>query len=203
MGKMTLSSAVSASVLTIALVATPAHAQGAGQAPETNDSTDQASNLSIAQASDMQAAADTAADTQTDTSDENIVVTGFRTSLQKAISLKREAVGVRDSIVAEDIGKFPEQNVAESLQRIPGVFLSRDGASNEGQRISIRGLGSQYSVTTINGAPVRTTSSQNVGSSTRDFRAVRPRRHLQDAARQPGGGGHWRQCRPADPASVR
>ncbi|NWK95866.1 TonB-dependent receptor [Sphingobium lactosutens] len=99
----------------------------------------------------------------------DIIVTGFRTSLQKGIDLKRESVGVRDSIVAEDIGKFPEQNVAESLQRIPGVFLSRDGASNEGQRISIRGLGSQYSVTTINGAPVRTTSSQNVGTSTRDF----------------------------------
>jgi iron complex outermembrane recepter protein len=100
---------------------------------------------------------------------EEVVVTGFRQSLAEGIELKREAIGVRDSIVAEDIGKFPEQNVAESLQRIPGVFLSRDGASNEGQRISIRGLGSEYSVTTINGAPVRTTSSQNVGTSTRDF----------------------------------
>src|SRR5687767_14585827 len=100
---------------------------------------------------------------------EEVVVTGFRQSLAEGIELKREAVGVRDSIVAEDIGKFPEQNVAESLQRIPGVFLSRDGASNEGQRISIRGLGSQYSLTTINGAPVRTTSAQNVGTSTRDF----------------------------------
>lgn len=100
---------------------------------------------------------------------EEVLVTGFRESLAQGIDLKRAAVGVRDSIVAEDIGKFPEQNVAESLQRIPGVFLSRDGASNEGQRISIRGLGSQYTLTTINGAPVRTTSSQNVGSSTRDF----------------------------------
>ena len=61
---------------------------------------------------------------------EEVVVTGFRSSLEKGIELKREAVGVRDSIVAEDIGKFPEQNVAESLQRIPGVFLTRDGASN-------------------------------------------------------------------------
>jgi TonB-dependent receptor len=100
---------------------------------------------------------------------EEIVVTGFRKSLQQGIELKREAIGVRDSIVAEDIGKFPEANVADSLQRIPGVFLSRDGASNEGQRISIRGLGSEFTVTTINSAPVHTTSSQNVGSSTRDF----------------------------------
>lgn len=100
---------------------------------------------------------------------DEVVVTGFRSSLQKGIALKRDAVGERDSIVAEDIGKFPEQNVADSLQRIPGVRLTRDGSSNEGQRISIRGLGSQYSVTTINNAPVHTTSSQNVGTSTRDF----------------------------------
>lgn len=98
-----------------------------------------------------------------------IVVTGFRSSLQKSINLKKEAIVVRDSIVAEDIGKFPEANVAEALQRIPGVYLTRDGASNEGQRISIRGLGSEYNVTTLNGAPVRTTSSSNVGGSSRDF----------------------------------
>lgn len=57
---------------------------------------------------------------------EEIVVSGFRASLQQGIELKREAIAVRDSIVAEDIGKFPEQNVAESLQRIPGIFLSRE-----------------------------------------------------------------------------
>jgi TonB-dependent receptor len=100
---------------------------------------------------------------------DDIVVTGFRGSLNKAVELKRESISFRDSIVAEDIGKFPEANVADSLQRIPGVILSRDGASNEGQRISIRGLGSDFTVTTINGAPVRTTSAQNVGSSSRDF----------------------------------
>ncbi|MBB4086499.1 TonB-dependent receptor [Sphingomonas carotinifaciens] len=98
-----------------------------------------------------------------------IVVTGFRRSLAEGLELKREAIGVRDSIVAEDIGKFPEANVADSLQRIPGVILSRDGASNEGQRISIRGLGSEFTVTTINMAPVRTTSSLDAGGSSRNF----------------------------------
>lgn len=112
--------------------------------------------------------AQTAAPPGQDTVDE-VVVTGFRSSLQKSLNLKRDAIVVRDSIVAEDIGKFPEANVAEALQRIPGVYLSRDGASNEGQRISIRGLGSDYNVTTINGAPVRATSSSNVGGSSRDF----------------------------------
>ena len=70
-----------------------------------------------------------------------MVVTGFRSSLERSLNLKQVAVGVRDSIVAEDIGKFPEANVAESLQRIPGVYLSRDPASGEGQRVNIRGLG--------------------------------------------------------------
>ena len=119
-----------------------------------------------AASADAQAAA--SSDTQNDQVTE-VVVTGFRSSLQKSLNLKKEAIVVRDSIVAEDIGKFPEANVAEALQRIPGVYLSRDGASNEGQRISIRGLGSDYNVTTINGAPVRTTSSSNVGGSSRDF----------------------------------
>jgi TonB-dependent receptor len=100
---------------------------------------------------------------------ETVVVTGFRSSLQKALNLKQQAVGVRDSIVAEDIGKFPEANVAESLQRVPGVILNRDESSAEGQRISIRGLPTDYSVTTLNGAPVNTTSTSTIGSAARGF----------------------------------
>lgn len=113
------------------------------------------------------AAQDTAPAAADDTTE--VIVTGFRSSLQKSINLKKEAIVVRDSIVAEDIGKFPEANVAEALQRIPGVYLTRDGQSNEGQRISIRGLGPEYNVTTLNGAPVHVTSSTNVGGSSRDF----------------------------------
>jgi len=121
----------------------------------------------LAVAQDQAAAAATAKPAPDDST--VVVVQGFRSSLQKSLNLKKEAIVVRDSIVAEDIGKFPDANVADALQRIPGVYLSRDGASNEGQRISIRGLGSQYSVTTLNGAPVHTTSSSNVGGSSRDF----------------------------------
>jgi TonB-dependent receptor len=98
-----------------------------------------------------------------------VVVTGFRSSLQKALNLKQQAIGVRDSIVAEDIGKFPEANVAESLQRVPGVILNRDDSSAEGQRISIRGLPTEYTVTTLNGAPVNTTSTSTIGSAARGF----------------------------------
>lgn len=160
MGKSILASAASAGALAIILVAGPAWAQ---QAVEVQT----ASAAQTDSASDAQA--DSASETQTDGAADEIVVTGFRGSLNKAVELKRESISFRDSIVAEDIGKFPEANVADSLQRIPGVILSRDGASNEGQRISIRGLGSDFTVTTINGAPVRTTSAMNVGGSSRDF----------------------------------
>lgn len=117
----------------------------------------------VATAQDTAPAAPAADDTT------EVIVTGFRSSLQKSINLKKEAIVVRDSIVAEDIGKFPEANVAEALQRIPGVYLTRDSQSNEGQSISIRGLGPEYTVTTLNGAPVHVTSSTNVGGSSRTF----------------------------------
>jgi len=98
-----------------------------------------------------------------------VIVTGFRSSLEKSMVLKQQAIGVRDSIVAEDIGKFPEANVAESLQRVPGVILNRDESSGEGQRISIRGLPTEYSVTTLNGALVNATSTATIGSAARGF----------------------------------
>src|SRR4051794_25248340 len=67
-----------------------------------------------------------------------IVVTGFRGSLAHARDLKRDAVGATDVIVSEDIAAFPDLNLAESLQRIPGVTISRD--SGEGRQITLRGL---------------------------------------------------------------
>ena len=62
---------------------------------------------------------------------------------------KREAVGTRETIIAEDIGKFPYLNVAESLSRVPGISIEED--AGEGRQITIRGLGSRYVKTTING----------------------------------------------------
>lgn len=99
----------------------------------------------------------------------DIVVTGIRRSLEQAIDLKRDAITIRDSIVAEDIGRFPEANIAESLQRIPGVELQRDGASNEGSTIQLRGLPNTFTVTTFNGSPVYTTSGGGIGNAARTF----------------------------------
>jgi iron complex outermembrane receptor protein len=80
---------------------------------------------------------------------EEVVVTGFRASLDKAIAAKKEQVGAIDMIAAEDIADFPDLNLAESLQRVPGVAIARD--AGEGRQISVRGLGPQFTRVRING----------------------------------------------------
>lgn len=85
---------------------------------------------------------------------EEVTVTGIRGSLKRAMDVKRDAVGVVDAIAAEDIGKFPDQNVAESLQRIPGVSIDRSGG--EGQYVTVRGLGPQFNSVLVNGRQVAT-----------------------------------------------
>ncbi|WP_121117701.1 TonB-dependent receptor [Croceibacterium ferulae] len=91
-----------------------------------------------------------------------IVVTGFRQSLASAINLKRNSSGVVDAIKAEDIAQFPDLNLAESLQRIPGVAITR--VQGEGRSISVRGLGSEYTRVRINGMEALTTSSGTANS---------------------------------------
>ena len=80
---------------------------------------------------------------------EEIVVTGFRQSLSVALDEKRAATGSIDAIVAEDIADFPDLNLAESIQRVPGVSIARDGG--EGRQVSVRGLGPQFTRVRING----------------------------------------------------
>jgi TonB-dependent receptor len=90
-----------------------------------------------------------------------VVVTGFRASLQNSVAQKRDNVAFSDSIFAEDIGKFPDLNLAESLQRIPGVQISRD-FTGEGTSVAVRGLGRDFTQITLNGAPVETASDSNI-----------------------------------------
>jgi iron complex outermembrane recepter protein len=87
---------------------------------------------------------------------ETVTVTGFRASLEKAMDLKRNALGSSDSIMAEDIAKFPDMNVSESLQRIPGVAINRD--AGEGRQITVRGLGPLFSRVRINGMEAMSTA---------------------------------------------
>ncbi|WP_349742220.1 TonB-dependent receptor [Roseateles cavernae] len=80
---------------------------------------------------------------------ETVVVTGLRASLESALRAKRDDKGIVDVIKAEDIAKFPDTNLAESLQRVPGVVIDRD--AGEGRSITVRGLGADFTRVRING----------------------------------------------------
>ena len=91
---------------------------------------------------------------------DEIVVTGIRRSLEDAAGVKRNEAGVVDAITAEDIGKFPDANLAESLQRITGVSIDRQ--DNEGNQVSVRGLGPSFNLVTLNGRQLPVASSPDV-----------------------------------------
>ncbi len=97
------------------------------------------------------APADAAAGTkETDTSLTRVEVVGARASLERSLTLKRNAAGVQDSISATELGRFPDDNVADSLSHITGVAIRR-APGGEGLSVSVRGLGPGYSLTTLNG----------------------------------------------------
>ncbi|HVQ12184.1 MAG TPA: TonB-dependent receptor [Vicinamibacterales bacterium] len=80
---------------------------------------------------------------------EEVVVTGLRGSLKASMETKRDAIGVVDAINAEDIGKFPDTNLSEALQRITGVSIDR--RNGEGALVTARGFGPQFNMVTLNG----------------------------------------------------
>lgn len=94
---------------------------------------------------------------------QEIVVTGFRQSLEAALNVKRTSVAAVDAIVAEDIAKFPDQNLAESLQRIPGISIQRD--AGEGRAITVRGLGAQFTRVRLNGLETVATSTDGASAN--------------------------------------
>jgi TonB-dependent receptor len=92
---------------------------------------------------------------------DEIIVTGVRASLEAAMDIKREASGVVDAISAEDIGKFPATNLAESLQRIPGVSIDR--RNGEGAQVTVRGFGPTFNLVTVNGRQLAVSDVNAVG----------------------------------------
>ncbi len=98
---------------------------------------------------------------------EIIIVTGLRGSLQRNLDEKRNAAGVVDVISAEDIGKFPDSNVAASLQRLPGVSIQRSGARGEATGITVRGFGGDFNTTLYDGRRISTaTGNRQIDFST-------------------------------------
>jgi len=114
----------------------------------------------------QQAEAD--ADTSKDEDDavttlDAIEVTGIRKTLALSMNVKRDAQGVVDGIIAEDIGKFPDTNLAESLQRISGVSIDR--ANGEGSRVTVRGVGPDFNLVLLNGRQMPASSIADTGPS--------------------------------------
>jgi iron complex outermembrane receptor protein len=85
---------------------------------------------------------------------ETVLVTGIRASLGKSLEVKRESQAVVDVLTSEDVGKFPDKNVAEALQRVSGVSISRE--FGEGERVSIRGTAPNLNRTLLNGHAIAT-----------------------------------------------
>lgn len=128
-----------------------------------------AASSAIALAVAAPATAQTAAPGTAPAADEaqEIVVTGIRGSLQRNLDIKRDAPGVVDAISAEDIGKFPDSNVASALQRLPGVSIQRSGQRGEATGVSIRGFGGGFVDTLYDGRHISTaTGGRNVDFTT-------------------------------------
>lgn len=103
-----------------------------------------------------------------------IVVTGIRGSLTQAVDIKRAASSIIDAISAEDVGKFPDANIAESVQRITGVQINR--TRGEGRTVNIRGLPANFTLTTLNGRllPNAISNATQTSSRTFDFSIMAP-----------------------------
>jgi len=89
---------------------------------------------------------------------DSVQVVGVRASLQKSQIIKQDFIGTVDAVSAEDVGKFPDQNVADALQRVPGISVDRAGG--ESRFITARGFGPEFNVVTLNG---RTMATENEG----------------------------------------
>ena len=101
---------------------------------------------------------------------EEIVTTGIKSSLIDAIEIKRNKVGVTEIITAEDVGKFPDGNIAEALARVSGIAIDRSNI--EGKEVSVRGMGAEYNMVTLNGRTMPVAPTDYAGGRAFDFGAI-------------------------------
>jgi outer membrane receptor for ferrienterochelin and colicin len=106
---------------------------------------------------------------------EEVVVSGIRASMRDSLSVKRESMQVMDAISAEDVGKFPTENVAESLQRVTGVQITR--FRGEGQNVTIRGLPSDFTLVQLNGRTLTSALGASGSGISRSFDFTAKREH--------------------------
>ncbi|XHS79930.1 TonB-dependent receptor [Burkholderiaceae bacterium UC74_6] len=98
---------------------------------------------------------------------DTVVVTGIRQSMETSVNLKRNAHGLVDGIVAEDIGKFPDTNLAEAMSRISGVSIDR--SNGEGTKVTVRGMGADYNLVLLNGRQMPGSNIDGSAPSSRSF----------------------------------
>lgn len=96
---------------------------------------------------------------------DTVTVTGYRSSLANAAREKRDDIGLSETVFAEDIGKFPDSSIADSLSRVPGVRVNRATIDGEGLNISIRGMGAAFTRVLLNGAPMASASAGHWGGT--------------------------------------
>ncbi|MGK6321977.1 TonB-dependent receptor [Sphingomonas sp. DT-51] len=150
--------ALSTSLGALAIAAAPAYAQATGGEPSATNA-----QPGGGQAVDSDTARSASVAAQEDGATDDIVVTGVRASLDRAIAIKRDSPGVVDAISAEDIGKFPDTNLAESLQRITGVSINR--VNGEGSQVAVRGFSGGFNLVTINGRQLPATNIDTSGGN--------------------------------------
>jgi TonB-dependent receptor len=98
---------------------------------------------------------------------QQVLVSGIRQSMASSLNLKRNSDGIVDGIVAEDMGKFPDTNLAESLQRISGVSIDR--TNGEGQKVTVRGIGPDFNMVLLNGRQMPTSNLGDLNGRAFDF----------------------------------
>ena len=81
---------------------------------------------------------------------QEIIVTGMKASLEKSLDDKKNSAIIQDSIDSEELGRFPDSDVADSLQHLPGITITRT-TGGDGEKVSVRGFGPQYNIVTLNG----------------------------------------------------
>ena len=94
-----------------------------------------------------------------------VTVSGFRSSLGLSAAEKRDNIGLSDTVFSEDMGKFPDPNIADALSRVPGVQVTRASIDGEGMNISIRGMGPAFTRVLLNGAPMASASAGSWGGN--------------------------------------
>ena len=136
---------------------------------EAQESSDSTAESSVSEDSAMSSMTQTMSTVENQEMEE-VVTTGIKSSLMDALEIKRNKIGVTEIITAEDVGKFPDGNIAEALARVSGIAIDRSNI--EGSQVTVRGMGAQYNMVTLNGRQMPVAPGNYDGGRAYDFGAI-------------------------------